>query len=192
MDIDDGISAVRFARSIVRSETGSPADRPPLPGSFSEPAGVFVTLRTHPDGDLRGCIGIPYPVMPLRDALEEAARSACHDPRFPDLSPEEVGSVTVEVTVLDVPKVIECDGRDLPSRIVIGRDGLMISFRGRRGLLLPQVPVEQGWNQIEYLEALCMKAGLPAGTWRSEGVTVSSFGGRVFHETSPSGTVEEG
>ena len=192
MDQEYGASAVRFARSVIENETGRTSGEVTVPDGFSNPKGAFVTLKTFPEGDLRGCIGIPLPVLPLCDALVEAARAACHDPRFIDLEQSELDRVTVEVTVLDVPHIIDCPREELPSNIVIGRDGLIISYRGRRGLLLPQVPEEQGWDVMDYLEGTCMKAGLPRGTWKDERAEISAFSGKVFHEVTPYGDITEG
>ena len=99
-----GEAAVRFARSVVDAEVGR-ADAPGVPDGpgFARSAGAFVTLETYPVGDLRGCIGIPLPVMPLGGAIASAARSACHDPRFPDLRASELDRITVEVTILTPP-----------------------------------------------------------------------------------------
>ncbi len=192
MGSDDGTLAVRFARSVIENETGRASAEVELPDTFSGHKGAFVTLKTYPDGELRGCIGIPLPVLPLSEALEEAARSACHDPRFMDLDMSELEDITVEVTILDVPQVLDCPKGDIPSRIVIGRDGLIISYRGRRGLLLPQVPEEQGWDVMDYLDGICMKAGLPRGTWRDERSELSTFSGKIFHEVTPYGDITEG
>lgn len=185
-----GEEAVALARSAVEAEVrgGRPIDVPD-PG-FDGRAGAFVTLSTFPRGDLRGCIGIPLPVMPLRDAIVRAGRSACHDPRFPDLTEGELGSVNVEVTVLSPPRTIRA-GRpeDIPDAIEIGRDGLILEYMGASGLFLPQVPVEQGWDAEEYLDHLCLKAGLRPGMWRSPGARVSSFTGEAWHETEPRGRV---
>jgi len=191
MDIDQGKAAVRFARSAVeaeasRSEVGK---APECPG-FSDPRGAFVTLNTYPGGSLRGCIGYPYPVMSLAEAIEESARSACHDPRFPDLSPEETDGIVVEVTVLTAPEAIPSMPPDeIAESIRIGRDGLMLELAGCRGLFLPQVPVEQGWDVQEYLGFLSMKAGLPYGAWRDPRARLSRFEGEIFSETSPRGDV---
>ena len=136
-----GRAAVEAARAAAVSETAGSAFDAPAGGMFDEPSGVFVTFMTYPDHDLRGCIGYPMPVFPLGEAIEHSARSACHDPRFPDLRREELEHITVEVTVLTVPHEVVCSKDELPGRIGIGRDGLIISCRGRRGLLLPQVPV---------------------------------------------------
>lgn len=187
-----GESAVAYARRCVEAEVrGTKADIPDFPG-FSENRGVFVTLNRYPSGDLRGCIGYPYPVMSLGDAIRGSAGSACHDPRFPDLREDELDSVTVEVTMLSVPReLVFDDPDDIPGMVVIGRDGLMIECMGHRGLLLPQVPVEWGWDAVAFLKHLSMKAGLPSDAWRHPGTRIWSFGGEVFSEESPGGCVSK-
>lgn len=184
-----GESAVAFVRLCIGSEVrGTPA--PGTPPELSEPRGVFVTVNQFPSGGLRGCIGYPYPVMPLGEAVDSSARSACHDPRFPDLSPSELDGVTVEVTILSVPEeLVFRDPRSLLDMVHIGEDGLIIEYHGRRGLLLPQVPVEQGWDVETFLCYLSMKAGLPPDAWEREGARIWSFGGEVFSETSPCGDI---
>lgn len=184
-----GESAVAFARLCIGSEVrGTPV--PGTPPELSEPRGVFVTVNQFPSGGLRGCIGYPYPVMPLGEAVDSSARSACHDPRFPDLSPSELDGVTVEVTILSVPEELVIRGpRSLLDMVHIGEDGLIIEYHGRRGLLLPQVPVEQGWDVETFLCHLSMKAGLPPDAWEREGARIWSFGGEVFSETSPCGDI---
>lgn len=178
-----------FARLCIVSEVrGTPV--PGTPPELSEPRGVFVTVNQFPSGGLRGCIGYPYPVMPLGEAVDSSARSACHDPRFPDLSPSELYGVTVEVTILSVPEeLVFRDPRSLLDMVHIGEDGLIIEYHGRRGLLLPQVPVEQGWDVETFLCHLSMKAGLPPDAWEREGARIWSFGGEVFSETSPCGDI---
>ncbi|AIZ56712.1 hypothetical protein Mpt1_c08350 [Candidatus Methanoplasma termitum] len=197
MDLRDGTDAVRAARLYAEAETKlsgkskDPAfgDRPP-PKWTVEPKGVFVTISEYPSGDLRGCIGYPEPIFPLGKALRMSAEAACHDPRFDDLTYEETQKCTFEVTVLSVPQRIEYRSpEELLSKIVIGRDGLILSFKGRRGLLLPQVPVEWEWGPEEFLEHLSMKAGLRPETWKEPGVTVESFNGEIFTEASPKGEV---
>jgi len=192
MNLNEGILAVRFARSVIENNTGKVFGRVHLTESFTEPRGAFVTLKTYPDNRLRGCIGIPYPMLPLCDALTEAAKSACMDPRFPILEQHELEHITVEVTILDLPRVLDCPKSEVPSNIEIGKHGLIISYKGRRGLLLPQVPEEQGWNIQEYLEGICMKAGILPDAWKDECAEISVFGGKVFHEEEPYGDITEG
>jgi len=188
-DMEDGMTAVRIARDVISSEaSGNTADTT-YPDTFGRPSGVFVTIKEHPSGDLRGCIGYPEPVLPLIEALVRSARSACHDPRFPDLGKEELDSVTVEVTILSRPERMTDDKQQLVRDIMIGRDGLIIESNGRRGLLLPQVPGEWGWNVTEFLENLSVKAGLRRDAWERPGSAIYSFTGEIFSETSPNGEV---
>lgn len=186
-----GEDAVRLARAAIVSEvTGDdiPEMRDP---AFFEKGGAFVTLEEFPQRELRGCIGYPLPMFELGRTIEEAARSACHDPRFPDLTEEELDGIIIEVTVLTEPTVIANDGpEDLMDRIVIGRDGLMLELGGYRGLFLPQVPVEQGWDKLEYLTNLCYKAGLPGNAWQHPNAVIHSFRGMLWSETEPNGPVE--
>lgn len=189
ISLEDGASAVRIARDVIEAETLAEDIEISYPEDFSRPAGVFVTIKKYPSGDLRGCIGYPEPMFPLIEALYRSARSACHDPRFPDLDNKEVAHVTVEVTILTKPEKMTQSKEDIPKNVVIGRDGLIIELKGRRGLLLPQVPEEWGWNVIEYLENLSIKAGLPKDSWKKEDAILYSFQGEIFSETSPSGEI---
>ena len=199
MDLKDGIAAVKAARQYAEAETkgrGVPAEATDLLSyidaseQFSEVKGAFVTISLYPSGDLRGCIGYPEPRFPLRDVLEMSAKAACHDPRFFDLTYEETNKCTFEVTIMTKPERIEYNSlEDLLSKIVIGRDGLILEFKGRRGLLLPQVPVEFGWNAEEFMEHLSVKAGLAPTAWRDPGVVMESFSGEIFSEASPRGEV---
>jgi uncharacterized protein (TIGR00296 family) len=153
---------------------------------------VFTTLKTHPADDLRGCIGIPEPVMSLRDALIRSAMSAAtEDPRFPNVTPGELEGITVEVTLMTPPEPIEASSPEqLLEMVQIGVHGLIAVRGGMRGLLLPQVPVEQGWDTEEFLRHTCWKAGLPPESWKDGVTRFQWFTGQVFSETSPRGEVE--
>ena len=192
METDEGILAVKAARTSIEAETQGIMPEIDLPDSFDRKSGVFVTINTYPSGDLRGCIGYPEPVFPLRDALVHSAESACHDPRFMPLSFKESINCTVEVTILSEPVLMDCPKEDFPKNIVIGRDGLIIQFGRRRGLLLPQVPVEWGWDVNEYLQQICYKAGLPEDAWKLKDSMMWTFTGEIFHETSPRGEIVRG
>lgn len=190
MDIKFGDEAVRAARQAAEAETERRTEDPEFSNDFMELSGAFVTISKYPSGDLRGCIGYPEPVLPLGQAIISASRSACHDSRFLPLTRKEVENCVFEVTILAPPKKIKFSSpEDLMSKIEIGRDGLILSYKGRRGLLLPQVPVEWGWDKGEYLGHLSVKAGLPQDVWRMEGVTIESFQGEIFAEESPKGEV---
>ncbi|MCL2890932.1 MAG: TIGR00296 family protein [Methanomassiliicoccaceae archaeon] len=188
---EHGVTAVRIARCVITQEVTKKRTAYMMHLPFSEPSGVFVTINTFPDGALRGCIGYPEPVMPFLEALESAARSACHDPRFPKLKESELESVVIEVTVLTPPEVITVSKQGLLSEIRIGRDGLMLEYKGRRSVFLPQVPVEWGWDVLEYLENLCLKAGVHKNAWKEKDCSISAFKGHIFKELSPSGDVQE-
>ncbi len=146
---------------------------PPSP-HFTELRGVFTTLYYH--GDLRGCVGFALPVAPLYRAVAETAQAAAFDDtRFPPLTREELPELRISLSILSPLRPIR------PEEIEVGRHGLLISLGGRRGLLLPQVPVEHGWDRITFLEQTCHKAGLPANAWR-EGASLEAFTAEVFGE----------
>ena len=191
MNSEDGATAVRVAREALYAEASDEGYRPSgLSEAFSEPSGAFVTVSEYPSHELRACIGYPVPVMPLGETIVRAAQGAVYDPRFPRLTPDEVDECLVEVTVLTPPVDIDYkDLDDLKSQITIGRDGLIIECNGRRGLFLPQVPVEQGWNMEQYLTGICMKAGLRGSEWRTGRASFQKFQGEIFEETRPKGEV---
>ena len=187
----DGELAVRIARDAVEAHVESRALSPfSVPAHFSENVGVFVTLNQHPDGLLRGCIGYPSPFFSLIKALLKAAEGACEDPRFPPLRNEEVDLVVVEVSLLTKPELIEPKRpKDYAKHIVIGEDGIIVAQGPVRGLLLPQVPIEWGWDAEEFLSEGCMKAGLLADAWLDESTRIYKFQSDVFAEIQPRGHV---
>lgn len=139
-----------------------------------EKRGTFVTLW---EGELRGCIGFPYPVKPLAEAVQEAAVSAAlQDPRFPPLRAEELARVEIEISVLTVPKATT------PDQIRVGIHGLIASKGSRSGLLLPQVAMDYQWDAQTFLEQTCVKAGLSSDAWK-EKINLYSFEAQVFSET---------
>ena len=194
LTLEEGTYAVKYARTVIENHlTGKDTAVVNYPKKFDEPRGVFVTLHTYPDHQLRGCIGIPEPIMPLIEALKEAAISAAvKDPRFPPVTIEEMDNIVVEVSILTPPKLIEVEEPlEYLDKIEIGRDGLIIEYGIYRGLLLPQVPVEQGWEVPEYLSNLCLKASLPPDAWFKYPVKIYSFQAQIFEEVSPRGPVVE-
>lgn len=191
--IEQGTKAVKYAREIVDEFV---RDRKipeiELEDIFEKKQGAFVTIHTYPNHDLRGCIGIPLPVMSLKDAIAEGAKSATHDPRFPRLSKDELDNIIIEVTILTSPEVIKVEKpEDYLSKIEIGRDGLIVEQGFYKGLLLPQVPIEQKWDKEEFLSHTCMKAGLRPDAWFDKNTRISRFSGQVFTETKPRGDVKE-
>lgn len=143
---------------------------------LAEKRGVFVTLKK--EGDLRGCIGTVAPDRPLGEAVRTMAiQAAFFDPRFPPLEQEELSEITIEISLLTVPTPV-------PSwhDIVIGRDGMILSLRGRQALFLPQVAPEQGWDLETTLSYLAQKAGLPRDAWRDPACRFQTFQAEVFGE----------
>jgi len=193
LTFDDGKKAVRYARDVIENYVkNKEIPIAELGDVFSRKQGAFVTIHTYPEHELRGCIGIPLPVMPLKDAITEGATSATHDPRFPPLSIKELDNIIVEVTVLTEPELIHVDQpKDYLSEIEIGRDGLIVEQGFYKGLLLPQVPVEQGWDKEEFLSHTCMKAGLMPDAWFDKNTKVYRFSGQVFTEIEPRGEIKE-
>ena len=190
--LEEGKQAVSFARAVIDHYVESlPLPSMKLSSLFEENRGAFVTLHAYPHHDLRGCIGIPLPIMPLKDAIVEGATSATRDPRFPPLQESELNAIIVEVTILTKPEEIAVGTpQEYLNKIEIGRDGLIVEQGFFKGLLLPQVPVEQGWDKEEFLSHTCMKAGLSPDAWL-KGAEVSCFEGQIFKETEPKGEVFE-
>lgn len=193
LTLEEGTKAVQFARQIIKEHLQHVKHDPSSLGEpFHQKQGVFVTLHTFPDHELRGCIGIPLPIMTLEEALIESAESVTRDPRFPPLHIRELDAIVVETTVLSTPQQINVEKpQDYLKHIVIGRDGLLIEQSFYKGLLLPQVPVEQKWDQEEYLSHACMKAGLPPDAWVDTATKISTFQGQIFTETKPKGPIKE-
>lgn len=165
-----------------------------IPKKLLQPCGVFVTINSVQNGEkeLRGCIGFPYPTTPLAQAvIESAISSATQDPRFYPLSLKELNSVVFEVSVLTPPKQIEVKKpSEYPSKVKVGRDGLIAERGIFKGLLLPQVPVEWNWDAEEFLCQCCIKAGLPPDSWLLEGTKIYSFQAIIFEEEKPGGEIK--
>ena len=193
LSIEEGKKAVVFARNIIEKFVRNNKINITEPnGVFNERQGAFVTIHTYPEHDLRGCIGIPLPVMSLKQAITQGAQSATRDPRFPPLDENELNDIIIEVTILTKPKLINVDKpQDYLSEIEIGRDGLIVEQGFFKGLLLPQVPVEQGWDKQEFLSQTCMKAGLLPDAWFDKATKISKFSGQIFSEVKPKGEIKE-
>ncbi len=194
--IDEGRYLVRLARRAVDEYiiTGNRIRAADVPSQkLLEKSGVFVTLEkvTHAGRSLRGCIGYPVPHLPLVEATVDSAISAAfNDPRFPPVERGELESIVFEVSILTPPVLVKVDSpKDLPHSIKVGRDGLIVESGYYRGLLLPQVPVEYGWDEETFLSECCMKAGLPPDAWLSRKTHVYRFTAEIFAESSPKGEV---
>jgi uncharacterized protein (TIGR00296 family) len=193
LSLEDGRKAVELARYVIDKyvkDKNSPEKN--LKGPFLANQGAFVSIHTYPKKDLRGCIGIPLPVMSLQKAIIEGALSATCDPRFPPVTVNELDSIIIEVTVLTRPEeIIVKDPKDYVNEIVIGRDGLIVEKGFYKGLLLPQVPVEWNWNVEDFLANTCMKAGLMPDAWFERDIKIFRFSGQVFSELEPRGDIKE-
>ncbi len=186
----DGELLVRTARSVVMEylKTGKRTTfSDEIKSRFSFNSGVFVTLNK--EENLRGCIGFPTPDRKLYQSLLDASiASATEDPRFLPVKYDELDKITFEVTVLTPPEVIKVQNpSEYTSKIMVGRDGLIVKCEFGSGLLLPQVPVEYGWNEEEFLDHACEKAGAPPDCWRQKDTMVLRLEGVVFKEVEPNG-----
>jgi AmmeMemoRadiSam system protein A len=143
---------------------------------LTRPCGAFVTLRK--GGNLRGCIGRMTAALPLEETVRAMAREAAFgDPRFPPLRPGEPELCRIEISALSPMSI--CDD---PRSVKVGVHGLYLVRGGRTGVLLPQVPVEQGWNLDEYLDYICVKAGLPDKSCEAPDAELYTFTAAVFGE----------
>ncbi len=172
---EDQKSLLQYARDVIRANLFF-TPRPMAPKlATSVRSGAFVTLKE--GGELRGCIGRMRSDMPLCETIAEMAwAAASEDPRFSPLRRDELPLVKIEITILSPLKPIS------PGEIEIGRHGLLISAQGRSGVLLPQVPLEFGWDRETFLEQLCRKAGLAPGSWKSPSASLFGFEGFVFSD----------
>jgi hypothetical protein len=169
--IDIAKAAVRAA---VREEPYEPAE--PASERLRAPGAAFVTLKQH--GELRGCIGHVIATEPLYRCVAEVAQAAAtQDYRFEPVAPGELDRITFEISVLTPPQLVTD-----PTTVQVGRDGLIVSRGRNRGLLLPQVPEEQGWDRNQFLDGTCRKAGLPAGCWRDSETRLERFQAIVWGE----------
>ena len=138
-------------------------------------APAFVSL--HLGGELRGCVGTLEPGRSLVSILIECAvAAATRDPRFPPLTPQELGATRLEISVLTSPVALED-----PEEIVLGRDGIVVEMAEGKGLLLPQVALRHRWTLEVFLEQACLKAGLARSAWK-EGARIAVFQAQVFAE----------
>ena len=144
----------------------------PVPPHLNEPRGAFTTLYFR--GELRGCVGHVYPIDSLYRTVAETARAAAfEDTRFLPIILEEAAELEISLSVLSPLRPVH------PEHVEVGRHGLLVSLHQHRGLLLPQVPIEHGWDRATFLEQTCRKAGLPPDAWQS-GARIEVFTAEVF------------
>jgi AmmeMemoRadiSam system protein A len=175
---EDRAALLRIAREAivagVAGERYAPADLRP---ALEDKRGAFVTLHERSSGDLRGCIGYIEPLFSLAETVARAGvAAALNDHRFEPVTAGELPGLAIEISVLSPPEPIR------PEDVVVGTHGLILSLGNRAGLLLPQVPVEWGWDREAFLDQTCRKAGLPPGTWRRSDARLLGFTATVFGE----------
>jgi AmmeMemoRadiSam system protein A len=175
---EERVALLRLARQAIAAHLGGRQLELPEPsGVLAERLGAFVTLRGRDDHDLRGCIGQMQAERPLVETIARmAVAAATEDGRFDPVRADELDRLAIEISVLGPMHKIR------PDQVEVGRHGLLISAGRRRGVLLPQVPVEQGWGRETFLEHTCLKAGLPLDAWRKPGIELLAFSAEVFGE----------
>ena len=193
----EGEFLIHLARNTVTQylETRK-TPKPPkdTPAKLFEKCGVFVTINSikGSEKELRGCIGFPYPTYPLVEAvIDSAINAATEDPRFEPLSIGELSKVVFEVSVLTPPEQVQVKNpKEYISKIKVGEDGLIVERGPYKGLLLPQVPVEWGWCEEEFLCQCCMKAGIPPDSWLTKDSKIYKFKALIFDEQTPNGEIK--
>lgn len=162
-----------------------------LPKELMKNQGAFVTLHDTKK-ELRGCIGYPYPKQSLAAAVRDSTiQSALFDLRFKSIKKEELDNILIEITILGEPKLIEGDPKDRPKQVDITKHALFVEFRTFSGFLLPQVPIEEGWDAEMFLGQACFKAGLSPDTWLSAEVKIYKMETQIFKEEANGKIVEE-
>jgi len=162
--------------AVVRNQ--KPPVPKEIPTKMKTKRGAFVTLEKM--GQLRGCIGYILPIYPLYETVMSVAESAAlKDPRFPAVAPSELDDISVEVSVLTVPREISD-----PSIIEVGKHGIIIKKGYYQGLLLPQVATDYGWDRETFLEHTCLKAGLPRDAWKDTQTEIQIFSAQVFNRNT--------
>jgi hypothetical protein len=163
------------ARAALRHHLGlGPAPEVPTSGALGEPRGAFVTLRR--EGELRGCIGRVQGSPPLSRLVAELAVSAATaDPRFEPVESAELDVLAVSISVLEQPRPIVS-----PAELRLGVDGLLVRLGWHRGVLLPSVATEHGWDAEAFLRHTCLKAGLWPEAWSDPRATIEAFEAQEF------------
>ncbi len=148
-----------------------------LKQNLHTPCGAFVTVRVN--GELRGCYGYVNAYYPLAQSVQEVGvKAALEDPRFEHVVQEELAAMDLEVSVLETPVRVE-----RIEEIEVGVHGLILETSLHRGLLLPSVPTEYGWDREQFLNHTALKAGLPPDAWKNKKVTIFKFTAEKFSES---------
>jgi hypothetical protein len=196
--LEDGEMLIKFARDNIEFFLQNDRKIPvaeEIKEKFKDKYGAFVTLNMQgvSENSLRGCIGYIEPTYSLYEVIHRVSiNSAIEDPRFPSVALEEMENILIELSILTPPKLIDINNpEDYYNKIVIGRDGLIAERGVRRGLLLPQVPVDHGrnWDVKTFLSHTCSKAWLDPDAWKDLATKIYSFQAILFEEETPRGNV---
>lgn len=196
--LEDGEMLIKFARENIEFFLQNDRKIPvaeEIKEKFKDKYGAFVTLNMQgvSENSLRGCIGYIEPTYSLYEVIHRISiNSAIEDPRFPSVALEEMENILIELSILTPPKLIDINNpEDYYNKIVIGRDGLIAERGVRRGLLLPQVPVDHGrnWDVKTFLSHTCSKAWLDPDAWKDLATKIYSFQAILFEEETPRGNV---
>ena len=177
----EGRELLRLARHALESHFGvttlAPSAEVKTPNGVG---GVFATLKL--DGELRGCIGYVVPNIDLHKTTERAViAAATSDSRFAGVEAEEVSRMRISISVLAEAVPVDATS-EIGVEIEIGRDGIIIERDGARGLLLPQVASERGWDRERFLAETCIKAGLKPESWKDPETVIWRFAAVHFDE----------
>jgi AmmeMemoRadiSam system protein A len=175
---EERVFLLNLARSVISAKASGESFEPDSIESeiLNTDCGAFVTLNSN--NELRGCIGYVEGIMPLQKAVCEMAEAAAFDdPRFPAVKKDEVDDLEIEISVLSPLQEIN----DI-SEIEVGVHGLIVQQTFYKGLLLPQVAVEYGWDRESFLEHTCVKAGLSKNAWKDEASTIKIFSAEIFSD----------
>lgn len=196
--LEDGEMLIKFARDNIEFFLQNDRKIPvaeEIKEKFKDKYGAFVTLNMQgvSENSLRGCIGYIEPTYSLYEVIHRVSiNSAIEDPRFPSVALEEMENILIELSILTPPKLIDINNpEDYYNKIIIGRDGLIAERGVRRGLLLPQVPVDHGrnWDVKTFLSHTCSKAWLDPDAWKDLATKIYSFQAILFEEETPRGNV---
>lgn len=195
-DLKDGEELVKAARSAIELYLKNPHFNKNLITNnlkkFEEHNGLFVTLEYYQTNELRGCVGFTSSNRAMRENIIDAALAAAfEDYRFLSITFQELNDLIIEVSILSDLEKISGNKEQIKKQIKIGKDGLMIQYGIYSGLLLPIVAVEQKWNIVEFLENVCLKAGLNKNYWSYPNANLYKFETQIFKEQKPDGKVIE-
>ncbi len=183
-DIILDIANRSIEKAILHNEEWVPSLNDKGYTGLTENQGAFTTIYKllNDEKSLRGCIGYPYPIYPLVHSIALSARQAAlKDSRFKPVDSKELPELIIEVETLSQVKKFDYNSiEELYSKIEIGKHGLIISFMGSKGLLLPKVATRYNWDVKAFLENTCKKAGLPRDVYLRDAVEILYFSSQLY------------